>query len=155
MSSPSSAIQNCIDQKNASASSGPSTRGGLNSNACNCVYNFYGGRAPANAALIGVFSGIAGLAGLGGFWHATSSDSLTQATKDFSSVKAAWTERYKTEESNVKKILDSLNNEVLELEAVINKYNEEVIKEDIVKNTLLIQILAGVTLIIIIYLIIL
>ena len=146
MSSPSAEIQQCI--KN----SGPLSQ---DSASCDCVYNYYGGRSPATAASIGVMNGFLGLFGAGGFWQATDDSSVTQATSDLNNLQAAWKKRATSENAIIEKLVQNFDDEVSQLSSIATKFNEEVLSEDIQKNTLLIQILAGLTLIIIIYLIIL
>ena len=101
----------------------------------------------------GVFNGIAGLVGLGGFWDPIKQNNLTSATNDLVNQKTKVKNIIDQEQQAIKKLEDDYIKDQMKQITAIEKFHQELEDDKIQINTLLIQIISGILLIIIIYLI--
>lgn len=103
----------------------------------------------------GVFNGIAGLLGLGGFWDPIKQNNLTSATNDLVNQRTKVQNVITQDQKAIKKLEDDyIKDQFKQIEA-IEKFHQELEDDKIQIDTLLIQIICGILLIIIIYLILL
>ena len=101
----------------------------------------------------GVFNGIAGLIGLGGFWDPIKQSNLTSATNDLVNQQTKVKSLIGKEKQAIQKLEDDYIKDQLKQIQAIEKFHKELEDDKIQINTLLIQIVCGILLIIIIYLI--
>ena len=101
----------------------------------------------------GVFNGIAGLIGLGGFWDPIKQSNLTSATNDLVNQQTKVKSLIGKEKQAIQKLEDDYIKDQLKQIEAIEKFHKELEDDKIQINTLLIQIVCGILLIIIIYLI--
>jgi hypothetical protein len=101
----------------------------------------------------GVFNGIAGLIGLGGFWDPIKQSNLTSATNDLTNQQTKVRNVITQDQQAIKKLENNyIQDQFKQIEA-IEKFHQELEDDKIQIDTLLIQIICGILLIIIIYLI--
>jgi len=101
----------------------------------------------------GVFNGIAGLIGAGGFWDPIKQSNLSSATNDLLNQKTKVKNIVDTETDAIKKLEDDFIKDQFKQIEAIEKFHQELEDDKIQIDTLLIQIICGILLIIIIYLI--
>lgn len=122
---------------------------------CDKAYSEYGGKSVTSASIEGAFSGIAGLVGAGGFWNPVDDDSIKAATNDFDNVQQEWSGIASEEQGAILESQKLFAQRQTELQQEIAKYTTELLQDEIQTNTLFIQILFGIIIIILIYLIVL
>ena len=127
----------------------------MSDQSCDSIYSAYGGRSLGYATFIGTFNGLAGLIGAGSFWSPTDDSALVAETSKAADLSAAWTNILNDKKQCVIDTQRQFAQKQIDLYQVITQFNEEVMNEKISSNTLLIQILFGITLLVIIYLMIL
>ena len=101
----------------------------------------------------GVFNGIAGLLGMGGFWDPIKQSNLTSATNDLTNQQTKVRNVITQDQQAIKKLEDDYIQDQFKQIQAIEKFHQELEDDKIQINTLLIQIICGILLIIIIYLI--
>jgi hypothetical protein len=122
---------------------------------CSKLYKEYGGRSASFATSIGVLDGIAGLVGAGGFWDATSSGAIDNIANDYKNLQQNWNEWMTKEQNNLTEYQKRLGQEQTQFMQTVQDFTDEILDEKITKNTLFIQILFSIIIIILIYLIVL
>ena len=122
---------------------------------CDDVYSAYGGRNVASSTISGVMSGIGGMIGFGGFWDPVSDTALENVVSDFNRIKADWDATLQTDENKLVNSQREFADRQQQLIETTQNFKDEIMDEKITKNTLFIQILFGIVLIIIIYLMVL
>jgi len=101
----------------------------------------------------GIFNGIAGLIGMGGFWDPIKQSNLTSATNDLTNQQTKVRDVITQDQKAIKKLEDDYIKDQFKQIQAIEKFHQELEDDKIQINTLLIQIICGILLIIIIYLI--
>jgi len=122
---------------------------------CDAVYKEYGGKSVSGAGIEGALSGLAGMVGLGGFWKPVNTQALTNIENAYKNVQSMWTQEYNKAKGNLTKDEDEFAQRQMSLIEEIQKLNDEVLSEEITKNSLYIAILFIALVIVIIYLIVL
>lgn len=101
----------------------------------------------------GIFNGIAGLIGLGGFWDPVKQSNLSSATNDLTNQQTKVQNIITEDKKAIKKLEDDFIKDQFKQIQAIEKFHQELEDDKIQIDTLLIQIICGILLIIIIYLI--
>ena len=112
-------------------------------------------RSVTSAAISGVFSGLGGLVGGGGFWQPTDSSELDTLTTEFNTLQKTWQKQIDSDESVLTQAQQKFAYEQNQLMLSTQNFKDEVLDDKINTNTLLIQIIMVIVFIIIIYLIVL
>ena len=110
-------------------------------------------QSPGIALLNGVANGLGGLIGVSGFWNPVDDSGLTDASNDFSNQKSKIQAKLDNMQSNIKKVEQEYWNAQMDYITASNKFHQELEDDKIQENTLLIQIIIAILLIIIIYLV--
>lgn len=112
-------------------------------------------KTPGVAAFEGFSNGVGGLIGLGGFWNPVDDTGLTSVSNQYADQQKKINDKL----TNMKDAIRNVEKEYWqgEIDAIVasNKFHQELEDDKIQKNTLLIQIIIGILLIIIIYLVVL
>lgn len=127
----------------------------LSSSECNNVYNAYGGKSVTGAAFEGALAGLAGMVGAGGFWNPVSQGALNNIVDGYNDLKSTWSAVVNQYEGE----LNSAQQEFIQQQFImveeLDALNNEILQENITKNTLYITIIFVALIIVIIYLMIL
>ena len=112
-------------------------------------------QSPLTAAIGGLANGITGLIGLGSFWDPVDDSGLTNVSNDLTSTSEKFQAKLKEDKDTLTKIEKQFWNSQLQYITASNKFHQELENDSIQQNKLLIQIIIGILLIIIIYLVVL
>lgn len=113
-------------------------------------------KAPGIASFEGVLNGLGGLVGLSGFWNPVDDTGLTNVSNEYAKQQSAITNKLNNmKEGAIKKVEQEYWQDEIDAIVASNKFHQELEDDKIQKNTLLIQIIIGILLIIIIYLVVL
>ena len=107
------------------------------------------------AGFLGALQGVAGMLSAGGFWRATSNDSLTRAMSDLTETKQKMNDYLQKEEGVLLASQKEYYNDQIKLMQTIEQSHDEIMEEQIGKNALVIQIVVILLAIVIIYLLVL
>jgi hypothetical protein len=107
------------------------------------------------AALSGFGNGLAGIVGASGFWNPVDSTDFKETTQNFSDLQDKWNNLENNWKNKVNQEQSIFLDEQLQLLQTVEDFNKTLEDEKITENTLFIQIIMGILLIIIIYLIVL
>ena len=121
---------------------------------CDSSNNKYS-KSTSAAAAQGVFQGMAGLFGLSGFWTPVNNDGLTQAKTDMDNLKTTYDALVQNDEDILNKKQQEFAKDQSEYIQLVQAFHDEIIQEQIQSNSLYIQIIGIIVIIIIIYLIVL
>lgn len=112
-------------------------------------------KTPGIASFEGVLNGLGGLVGLSGFWNPADDTGLTNVSNEYTKQQSAITSKLNNMKSAIKKVEQEYWQNEIDAIVASNKFHQELEDDKIQKNTLLIQIIIGILLIIIIYLVVL
>ena len=112
-------------------------------------------KTPGIASFEGVLNGLGGLVGLSGFWNPADDTGLTNVGNEYTKQQSAITSKLNNMKSAIKKVEQEYWQNEIDAIVASNKFHQELEDDKIQKNTLLIQIIIGILLIIIIYLVVL
>ena len=107
------------------------------------------------AGVEGFFQGLGGLFGLSGFWTPVNNDGLTQAKTDMDNLKTTYDALVQNDEDILNKKQKEFAKDQSDYIQLVQAFHDEIIQEQIQSNSLYIQIIGIIVIIIIIYLIVL
>ena len=112
-------------------------------------------RSVTSATFSGIANGASGLLGMSGFWSPTDSSGLDEVTAQLNTLKDKWNNIIGQEQNQLTDSQTQFAQEQQQFLIATQAFRDEIMDDKIETNTLLIQIITGILLIVIIYLIIL
>jgi hypothetical protein len=121
---------------------------------CNATKQ-YGSQSQTTAGLKGAGLAVGGLFGLGGFWSATDTSSLSNITQDFDDLKQKLDEQAQQYEGQFTAAQENFQQTQMQLMQSFEEFNNDLLDDKIEINSLQITIIFSILIVVIIYLVIL